>query len=142
MQTARQVLQTLSERSRAPLYHGTSYLALLFIYATDALTAQEASSFDTRPGVSLSRSLVAARSFGPVVLVLDQDQLRRHYRVRPADFWAERTDRFGDFRGPTAPKMVRAYHDHRLDVGSGVRQPPYEAEERVYDTIRPLRRYL
>lgn len=123
----------LFEARDAPLYHGTAFYNATRILATntfDARTTQSSGSAfvlnadEALRGVSMSRDPRFARTFGPVVFVLDQTKLRHNYKIMPIDYWGHSNE---ISMGPESQKKKGKYA---------------EAEEFVVGSITKADRYI
>lgn len=75
---------SLIEQSRASLFHGTLDINLIDILKDNELKENEPDYGDLPvKGVSLTRNIDVAKSFGHVVFELDQNKLKQNYKITP-----------------------------------------------------------
>lgn len=106
---------SLTEQSHASLFHGTLDINLIDILRDNELKENEPDYGDLPlKGVSLTRNIDVAKSFGHVVFELDQNKLKQNYKIVP-------------FRYPEELKGNSYIKD--------------EAEEFLVGTLKNLNRY-
>lgn len=119
----------LHEGRDAPLFHGCSFFAAVEILQLNEM--RDRTVHLPRPGthfraevggVSLSRSALIAKTFGPVVFELDQRLLASRHRLVPFDYWG-------------ASNEVKMSDARRKDNFA-------EAEEFVIGAIPGISRYI
>lgn len=118
----------LFEGRDAPLYHGTAFYNARRILANNTFEAKtmQDHSRTTKEiyGVSLTRDPRFAKTFGPVVFVLDQTKLRHNYKIMPVDYWGHSNE---ISMGPQSQKKKGKYA---------------EAEEFVVGPVTNADRYI
>lgn len=82
----------LVEGRDAPLYHGTSVKKAISILQAGRVKANTEHFVPPRShnivkGISLSRSLRTAKSWGKVVFVFDQAKIAQRQQILPIDYW-------------------------------------------------------
>lgn len=124
----------LAESRYQPLYHGTSSFNATEIIRTNIIkgTLQSMLDSDSPTGVSLTRNFKVAKLFAThgdnlrdihsgVVLEIDQQKLRGNYKVRPFNFFDDKT---------------------RRSESDDVFNSKNEFEELVYGNIKDADRYI
>lgn len=109
------VENVLEEGRDSPLFHFTPNIILTLILADDALVKNKVASRDSASSISLTRSLYTPFAHKMrAVLILNQTKIAQRYKISPM---------FGD-----SPKFLKA--------------PENEFEERIFEDIEPLHKFL